>query len=231
MASELACAFPQLPFTLVTSSQGLLHGFTPWQQRYALRRLQSCGVTIVERERCSAMRQDEMPAAEAGGRPLYVTSETNKVLRPHVVLMCTGPKPSNQFLTGSSIVLNERGYISADEGTLQVHTAALSSEPGDHGAHAVANNVFVVGDLRHKPPEQRLASCAHTEGAFVARQLVRLDGGRPLQTYKPRTAAVAVSLGPYDGFFSCGGWTLMVGPLIPVIKCVVARLWMAGWLP
>jgi hypothetical protein len=143
--------------------------------------------------------------------------------------------------------MDPRGFVIAHEGTLQVTRAAAGQQAGvSHApactgqvssaeaspAAATCPTVFVAGDLRSKTPLQRMASYAKSEGRFIARQIMQLENaphGQP-RLYRAMPRILSVSIGPNDGFLSVGGWTVLIGPVVPAFKSVCTWMWMHNWL-
>ena len=91
-------------------------------------------------------------------------------------------------------------------------------------------DVYAIGDVASKPPEQQLGSYAHWEAEFVAQDIKRaVRLARPVP-YVPPPQLVNVSLGPHNGMFFYDGVLLLTGVLSAILKRAT-QLWFVALLP
>lgn len=91
----------------------------------------------------------------------------------------------------------------------------------------LSGSIFAAGDCITKKSTRRMASFAHFEGEFAARQVIRSARNKELRGYGAiPEKSFAVSLGPRDGFVSVMGRTVMWGRVVPFVKRFVRWGWM-----
>ena len=91
-------------------------------------------------------------------------------------------------------------------------------------------DVYAIGDLASKPPEQQLGSYAHWEAEFVARDIKRASRQAKPVPYVPPPQLVNVSLGPHNGLFFYDGVLLLTGLLSAILKRAT-QIWFVALLP
>ncbi|GMI32297.1 hypothetical protein TrCOL_g215 [Triparma columacea] len=211
LAADIASRRGGTQVVLATGNGGVLPGHSEWQVKYVKDFFGRLTNVQVHEERC----EEITPTGEGTVREFKLL-KSGSTIRTECYFSCTGfGTPNTGFLAGVS--LGARGHVSTDSGTLQVKMSDGTLSPC----------VFAAGDVRNKESGFRMASFAHFEGEFVGRQILRAIRGERLRTFKPPPErSFVVSLGPFDGFVSVLGRSVLWGRVVPWLKKVVE--W--GWL-
>lgn len=134
-------------------------------------------------------------------------------IRTDVAYFCVGFVPNTDFLQAEcGDLLSERGHIKVNE-YLQV-----KGHP----------NIFAVGDVADID-EEKLAQNAEKHGGVVAKNIMAMESGKSMRSYKPGTRILIISLGPKRAMVVRGDRVVVENGLAARIKSVVEYKSMKGF--
>ncbi len=179
LAAEIIEAYPEKSLRVLEMLPTLLPRSPPKAREYARKYLENWGVKI----HCGEKLQKVEGDAE---RKQFITDRSSYA--PDIAFLSTGIMPNYEHLSEHcSLSLNERNFLCVN-GHLQVQNFS---------------NIFAAGDLTALE-EEKTAHNAERHAALIVRNIKHLQKSEPLETYLPRPAAMAISLGRKRGFMSYG---------------------------
>jgi NADH dehydrogenase FAD-containing subunit len=179
LAGEIADKFPEKNIRLVHGTERLVDMLKPKASRMAEKELRKLGVEIIFNEILEQADTD---------RRSYISKTTGNSYTADLVYVCIGVSIDTNFMMAHyASSLNEKGAINVDE-YLRVK-----------GIY----NIFAIGDCNDFP-EAKLGYLADKQGAFTAKNVIRLlRAGGPsnvkLRQYKPHSMLSLVTIGRQAG--------------------------------
>ncbi|KYR02147.1 putative apoptosis inducing factor [Tieghemostelium lacteum] len=179
LAAEIVSHFKGKEVTIVHSQSKLMNRFPKKAIKYTEKFLLDHGVRIVYNERVIAHRGTT-----------FVTDQSSEIIADQAFL-CTGIVPNSQFLKHTyPDSISEFGYIKTNE-----HLQMAGS--------TFHRNIFVSGDVLNLK-EEKLAQTAECTASIVVHNIKAMSsksGEANLQSYKPFSKPVIISLGKYCAVF------------------------------
>ncbi|MEM7361796.1 MAG: FAD-dependent oxidoreductase [Bacteroidota bacterium] len=173
LAAEIITKYPDKNVKIVHSKSRLLHRTPQKVSQYAKKFLQKKGVKVLCNERI-----------EKREKGYFLTSKQNKIAAD-IAFLCTGVQPNSGMIKESlPKEVDKKGYVKVKE-TLQ-----LAGYP----------NIFAAGDVV-AIEEEKLAQNATLHATLIAKNIKRLEEGKPLMPYLSAARKMVVSLGKYDGIY------------------------------
>ncbi len=221
VVGELCHKYKNIRIIFATGSSGLLGttmGVAKSQRAYALAFFAKFpNVRLFEERALKVDKEDPPSSLTPTSSNRYRLIKGDFEFSADVVISCTGfGRPNTSFLEDTSVALTEKRHVKCDARTLQAQGTDGKNLP----------NIFCAGDVREKSPKQRLASFAHFEGEFCARQVVRSVQGKSLRAFStPADNSFALGLGKHDGFLVIFGRMCLWGRVVPLAKWIVRMGW------
>jgi len=179
LAGEIADKFPEKNIRLVHGAERLVDMLKPKASRMAEKELRKLGVEIIFNEILEQADTD---------RRSYISKATGNSYTADLVYVCIGVSIDTDFMDSHfASSLTERGAIKVDQ-YLRVKGT---------------DNLFAIGDCNDFP-EGKLGYLADKQGAFTAKNVIRLlRAGEPskarLKRYKPHSMLSLVTIGRQAG--------------------------------
>ncbi|EGC35274.1 hypothetical protein DICPUDRAFT_33638 [Dictyostelium purpureum] len=197
LAAEIVDHFRGKEVTIVHSQSRLMNRFPKKAIRYTEEFLQSRGVRLIYNERVMEHRGN-----------VFITDQGSEIEADQAFL-CTGIIPNSGFIKNSyPDAISEFGYIKAND---QLQMSGLT----------YYRNIFVSGDVLHVR-EEKLAQTAECTASIVVNNINAIEhrAENKMQSYKPFSKPVLISLGKYSAIFVYKDWAL-TGFIPAILKIAV----------